>query len=113
MGEVAACAQVLSQTGLLPTITDQVHFARARMGTYDLIDFLVVLIGDALSGEPTLQAFYDRLLPFADSFMALFARSRLPSRSALSRFFGRAGSSQCGERAHPLSARPAGPIAVF
>src|SRR5947199_4525102 len=40
----------------------------------------------ALSGEPTLQSFYERLAPFADVFMALFGRHHLPSRSALSRF---------------------------
>ncbi len=86
MGEVAAFAQILSQTGILAAITERVRFARARMGTYELIDFVVVLIGYALSGEPTLRAFYERLLPFADEFMALFERSRFPSRSALSRF---------------------------
>lgn len=83
IGEVAAFAQLLTQTGILAAITNQVRFARARMGTYELIDFVVVLIGYALSGEPTLQAFYER---FADAFMALFGRHHLPSRSALSRF---------------------------
>ena len=86
MGEVAAFAQLLTQTGILTAIIERVRFARARMGTYDLIDFIVVLMGYALSGEPTLQAFYERLLPFADAFMALFGRNQLPSRSALSRF---------------------------
>ena len=86
MGEVAAFARLLHQTGILTAITNQVRFARARMGTYDLIDFVVVLIGYTLSGEPTLQAFYERLVPFADEFMALFGRTLLPSRSALSRF---------------------------
>src|SRR5258708_6179234 len=85
-GEVAAFAQLLTQTGILTAITERVRFARARLGTYELIDFVVVLIGYALSGEPTLQAFYDRLLPLSDVFMALFDRSHLPSRSALSRF---------------------------
>ena len=48
------------------------------MPRYDLIDFAVVLIGYALSGEPTLKAFYERLLPFAGTFMALFGRHHLP-----------------------------------
>jgi hypothetical protein len=86
MGEVAAFAQLLSQMGLLTAITERVRFARARMGIYDLIDFIVILMGYALSGEPTLQVFYERLFPFADEFMALFGRKQLPSRSALSRF---------------------------
>ena len=37
-------------------------------------------------GEPTLKAYYERLLPFAGAFMALFGRNRLPERSTLSRF---------------------------
>lgn len=86
MGEVAAFAQILNQTSMLTAITERVRFARARMGTYELIDFVAVLIGYALSGEPTLRAFYDRLIPFANVFMALFGRSGLPSRSALSRY---------------------------
>ncbi len=86
MGEVAAFAQILKQTGTLSAITERVRFARARLGTDDLIDFVVVLMGSALSGEPTLQAFDARLVPFANEFMALFDRKHLPSRSALSRF---------------------------
>jgi hypothetical protein len=87
MGEVAAVAQVLSQVGILKAIQQRVQLARARFGHYDVIDFAVVLIGYALSGEPILKAFYERLLPFADAFMALFGRDRLPDRSTLSRFF--------------------------
>src|SRR6266446_5103254 len=86
MGEVAAVAQVLTHVGVLNAIAEHVQFARARFGEYDTIDFVVVLLGYALSGEPTLQSFYERLAPFADVFMALFGRHHLPSRSALSRF---------------------------
>src|SRR5260370_29119040 len=86
MGEVAAFAQVLAHVGILKTIQTQVQFARARFGTYDTIDFVVVLLGYALSGERTLHAFYERLGPFADVFMALFDRDRLPDHSTLSRF---------------------------
>ncbi len=53
---------------------------------YDTIDFMIVLLSYALSGEPTLAAFYDRLAPFSHEVAALFERHRLPSRSALSRF---------------------------
>src|SRR6266699_790469 len=86
MGEVAAFAQVLTHVGLLKAIQKHVQFARARFGTYDTIDFVVVLLGYALSGECILQAFYERLSPFAEVFMALFERDRLPDRSTLSRF---------------------------
>lgn len=71
MGEGAAFAKLLEHAGILKAIQEQVRFARARFGTYDLIDFAVVLIGYALSGEPTLLAFYERLAPFAEAYMAL------------------------------------------
>jgi hypothetical protein len=56
------------------------------LGSHDLIDFVVVLIGYLLSDEATLKAFYERLQPFAEPFMALFGRYQLPHRSTLSRF---------------------------
>src|SRR5258708_23793305 len=79
-------AQVLTQFGVLKAIQEDVRFARARFGHYEVIDFVAVLLGYALSGEPTLEAFYLRLVPFATPFMALFGRSRLPHRATLSRF---------------------------
>jgi len=83
---VAAFAQVLTHTGILKKIQDQVRFARVRFGQYDLIDFVVVLIGYVLSGEPTLLAFYERLTPFAEPFMAQVSGAhQLPHRSTLSR----------------------------
>jgi hypothetical protein len=85
-GEVTIIAHYLTRLGLLEALAQQVRFARRRFGQYETIDFLVVLIGYALSGEPTLKTFYDRLWPFATVFMALFGRNRLPHRSTLSRF---------------------------
>jgi hypothetical protein len=79
MGEVAAFAHVLTHTGMLKTIQEQVRFARARFGYYDLVDFVAVLIDYILSGEPTLLAFYERLAPWADTFLALDAAKPLAS----------------------------------
>ncbi|GHO87173.1 hypothetical protein [Dictyobacter formicarum] len=76
----------LQKHGVLAKISERVRFARRRFGHYEVIDFLAVLFGYAISGERTLEAFYERLLPFAAPFMALFDRDQLPSRSALSRF---------------------------
>ena len=81
-------AEILKTYGLVKLIETKVRFARARFDHYELIDFVAVLIGYALSGEPSLQAFYARLAPFSEVFMALFERSRLPHRSTLSRFLG-------------------------
>ncbi len=85
-GEAAIVAQLLTSSGVLKSIEEQVRFARARFGTYEVLDFVAVLIGYAVSAEPTLEAFYDRLTPFAAAFMALFGRELLPHRSTLSRF---------------------------
>jgi len=72
---VAAVAQILNQTGTLSAIIARVRCVRARMRTSELIDGVVIRIGSALSGEPTLHTFDACLLPFAEPFMALFERT--------------------------------------
>src|SRR5690348_2850628 len=84
--EVALIAHYLQQHGVIALIEEHVRFARRRFGHYDVIDFVTVLVGYAISGERTLETFYERLQPFALAFMALFGRDRLPARSTLSRF---------------------------
>ena len=85
-GEVTLMAHHLKRQGTLATIEEQVRFARRRFGRYEVIDFVAVLLGYAISGERTLEAFYEGLLPWASAFMALFGRDRLPARATLSRF---------------------------
>ena len=85
-GEVVLMATHLRKCDVLAKISEGVRFAWRRFGRYEVIDFLVVLIGYAISRERTLEAFYKRLRPFAIPFMALFERDRLPARSTLSRF---------------------------
>jgi hypothetical protein len=85
-GEITLMVHHLQRQGVLAAIEEQVRFARRRFGHYEVIDFLAVLFGYAISAECTLEAFYERLLPLAQPFMALFDREKLPSRSALSRF---------------------------
>ncbi len=85
-GEITLIVHHLQRQGVLAAIEEQVRFARRRFGHYEVIDFLAVLFGYAISGERTLEAFYEQLLPLAQPFMALFDREKLPSRSALSRF---------------------------
>src|SRR5439155_12083421 len=65
---------------------EQVRFARRRFGRYEVIDFVAVLFGYAISGERTLETFYQAVEPWEEALMALFDREKLPSRSALSRF---------------------------
>jgi hypothetical protein len=85
-GEVALLVEHLRKQGVLAAIGERVRFARRRFGHYEVLDFLAVLFGYAISGERTLEAFYERVRPFAVPFMALFERDRLPARSTLSRF---------------------------
>ena len=84
--EIVLIAGYLRGHGLLEAFGAQVRLVRARFGRYEVLDFLALLFGYAISGERTLQAFFDRLQPFADPFMALFEREALPHRSTLSRF---------------------------
>jgi len=85
-GEATLIVHYLRRQGVLDAIAEQVRFARRRFGCYEVIDFVAVLFGYAISGERTLQDFYERLHPYASVFMALFGREHLPARSTLSRF---------------------------
>lgn len=84
-GEVAVVAHAFKLYGLSKAIEERVRFVRARMGKYEMIDFVAMLIGYAVSGERTLRAFSQRVSPFAEAFMALFGRSELPDPATLSR----------------------------
>lgn len=86
LGEVALVASHLQKQGILNKICERVRFARRRFGRYDVLDFLAVLFGYAISGERTLEAFYEAARPFAPAFMAVFGRAHLPAASTLSRF---------------------------
>jgi hypothetical protein len=84
--EIVLVAGYLRGHGVLDALSEQVRLVRGRFDRYEVMDFLALLFGYAISGERTLQAFFDRLQPFATPFMALFERAALPHRSTLSRF---------------------------
>jgi hypothetical protein len=52
-GEVALIAHTLTRLGLLSEISEHVRFVRKRFGRFEGVDFVVMLIGYAISGEPT------------------------------------------------------------
>jgi hypothetical protein len=58
LGEVTLIIHSLRKLGVLDAISSQVRFARRRFGRYEVIDFVAVLLGYAISGERTLEAFY-------------------------------------------------------
>jgi hypothetical protein len=74
-------ARSLEKKGRISAFAHQVRLVRGRFGTYEPIDFLVLLIGYAISGERTPAAFFERGEPFETAFMALFGRHGLPHRS--------------------------------
>jgi hypothetical protein len=86
LAEVAILSQHLTTQGLLEAFTHQIRLVRGHFGHYEPIDFLVLLIDYAISGERRLSDFFERLAPFGAAFMALFGRANLPHRSSLSRF---------------------------
>jgi len=67
-GEVVVISSYLRKHHILSKINAKVHFTRKRFGRYEVIDFLAVLFGYAISGERTMEEFYE-------------ASSRLPSLS--------------------------------
>ncbi len=70
-GEVVLLIAHLKTQGVLAKLCERVQFARRRFGLYEVIDVVAVLFGYAISGERTLQVFYETLLPWAEPFMAL------------------------------------------
>ena len=84
--ELILLARHFARRGILDAISEQVRLARGRAGQYEVLDYVALLLGYAVSGEPTLEAFFERVRPFAGPFMALFGREHLPHRSSLSRF---------------------------
>ncbi len=101
--ETILIAHYLRTHGLLDAIKTQVHLVRGRFGRYESIDFLALLFGYAISGERTVQAYFERLMPFAAPFMALFERGFLPHRATLSRFLS-AVDGPCVEAVRTLFA---------
>ena len=55
-GEVVLIATHLRTHDVLTKITEQVRFARRRFGHYEVLDFLAILFGYAISGKRTLEA---------------------------------------------------------
>ena len=54
-GELTVLAHSLNQQGVLAAICERVRFARRRFGRYDVIDFLAVLFGYAITYDVLLS----------------------------------------------------------
>jgi hypothetical protein len=86
-GEVVLMATHLRKHHVLAKISERVRFARRRFGHYEVIDFLAILFGYALSGERTLEAdLTSGSSPLRSPSWPGRERDRLPARSTLSHF---------------------------
>ncbi|GCE07804.1 hypothetical protein KDAU_51330 [Dictyobacter aurantiacus] len=110
LGEVALVASHLQKQEIFNKINERVRFARRRFGRYDVLDFLAVLFGYAISGERTLEAFYEAVHPFAIPFMALFGRASLPGGLDAQSLFSGAPRRTGRSPTDTLSGRFAGPL---
>src|SRR6266702_7852682 len=54
-GEVVLIIEHLRKQGVLSKLSERMRFRRRRFGQYEVIDFLAVLFGYAISGERTLE----------------------------------------------------------
>src|SRR3989440_10044372 len=102
-GEVALLIPYLRKQGILSAINSQVRLARRRFGRYEVIDFLAVLFGYAISGERTLEAFYARLQPFAVPFMAGAGADSTALPFGALALFGGTDRGTCRRPPHGLS----------
>ena len=84
------------------------------MGTYEVIDFVAMLLGYASSGEGTLKQYAERLRPFGAAMQGLFEADLLarrltgegPGRSGrCSMWMGRRGGAATGLAVHSRLAR--------
>ena len=85
-GEAVLLGKYWQTSGLVDYLCEEVHVARGRMGWYEVLDFVLLLLSYAISRERTLKSFFKSLEPVKGILMSLWGRERCPSASALSRF---------------------------
>jgi len=85
-GEAVLLGQYWLESGLVGYLEEEVRVVRGRMGRYEVVDFVLLLLSYAVSGEKTLRDFYKALAPVREVLMGVWGRSQCPSASSLSRF---------------------------
>lgn len=86
LAHVLVVLRAVRVSALWSALGEQMRVARGRAGTYVALDFILLLLTFAASDAPHLKALVEQLLPIATVLPAVWDRTRLPSRSALSRF---------------------------
>jgi hypothetical protein len=86
---------------LLMPLVEHVRVRRGRAGTFEVLDFVLILLVYATSGARTLKDFYQQAKPVLGTLAAAWQRRTCPSPSALSRFL-KDVSSESVESMRPL-----------
>ena len=86
LAEAILVLQRARDTQLLNGLQKLVRVPRGRAGLFEVCDFVLLLLVYAVSNIDTLKTFFDDLRPCKSLLPVVWARLRLPSRSALSRF---------------------------
>jgi len=86
LGEAILLGQYWLESGLVGYLEEEVRVVRGRMGRYEVVDFVLLLLSYAVSGEQTLREFYKGLAPVKEVLMGVWGRLQCPSASNLSRF---------------------------
>src|SRR5712692_1023190 len=105
LGEVAVLAHVFSQLGLQKAIEERVRFARARMGDYEVIDFVVMLMGYAPPWRTLLRSLLSTTASVCRILHGTFRESEAPSPCNSFPLSCCSGSSARGGATHHLSRR--------
>ena len=93
-GEAVLFGKYWLDSGLVGYLEEEVRVERGRMGQYEVMDLVLLLLSYAMSGERTIADFYRALSPVKEVLMSQWGRDRCPSASSLSRFLGCVGAVQ-------------------
>lgn len=90
--EVIVVALYWRKIGILDAINESVRVPRGKAGSYEVCDYVLMLLAFALSGEGHVRHFRKRLEGHEKALAAAWDRDGVPSPSALSRFLAAVGS---------------------
>ncbi len=97
IGEAVLFGKYWLESGLVGYLEEEVRVVRGRMGRYEVVDYVLLLISYAISGERTLAAFFKALAPVKEVLMGVWGRSRCPCASSLSRFLAAVNQEAVGQ----------------
>jgi hypothetical protein len=72
-GEAVLLGKYWLESGLVGYLEAEVRVVRGRMGRYEVMDFVLLLISDAISGERTIADFNRSLAPVKEVLMSYYS----------------------------------------